>query len=297
MNHSEIAPMVINARRNLPDPRPIDSGSGGATAAPPAAREKPVSKAGIQIIIYGQRNRDDVVGVLREVAQIGFAGAETGNLFRQEGSDVAVREAFESTGLVLCGCHAGFGEFQEPEKLQGNIAYLRALGGRYLMCSGVGDRKRGLAAYRDASALFNEVGKQCRDAGVVFCYHNHAWEFEDREGDTCGMDVLAAETDPALVKFCLDVYWIYHGQDDPVRFINAHKERGAYFHFKDGVREPDGKAQFRELGRGEVDLKAAYAAAVALDPEWIVYEQDRSDGNPTDSVRESRDYMRRELGL
>ena len=47
---------------------------------------------------------------------------------------------------------------------------------------------------------FNEIGRRCADEGVHFCYHNHAWEFEDREGDTCGMDVLASETDPALVK-------------------------------------------------------------------------------------------------
>ena len=45
-----------------------------------------------------------------------------------------------------------------------------------------------------------------------------------------------------------------------------------------------------------MDLKAAYAAAAALNPDWIVYEQDRSDGNPSDSVRESREYLR-QLGL
>src|SRR5688572_3829482 len=207
-------------------------------------------RAGIQVIIYGQRNRDDIGGVLKEVAEIGFAGAETGNLFRQEGDEAKVRKLFRDTGLALCGCHAGFAEFEDEGKLRENLAYLHALGGRYLMCSGVGDRKRGLAAYRDASRLFNETGKKCRDAGVAFCYHNHAWEFEDREGDTCGMDVLASETDPALVKFCLDVYWIYHGGDDPVRFINAHRDRAVYFHFKDGLRPGDGTAQWRELGRG-----------------------------------------------
>jgi sugar phosphate isomerase/epimerase len=254
-------------------------------------------KAGIQVIIYGQRNREDIAGVLKEVAEIGFAGAETGNLFRQEGDEDRVRRMFDDTGLALSGCHAGFGEFQEPDKLRENIAFLTAMGGRYLMCSGVGDRGRGLAAYHDASRLFNEVGRQCADAGVHFCYHNHAWEFEDREGDTCGMDVLAAETDPALVKFCLDVYWIYHGEADPVRFINDHRERGVYFHFKDGIRAADGQAQFKELGAGAVDLKAAYAAAAALNPEWVVYEQDRSDKTPTQSVRESYAYMRDTLGL
>jgi sugar phosphate isomerase/epimerase len=191
---------------------------------------------GIQVIIYGQRNRDDIGGVLKEVAEIGFEGVETGNLFRQEGDETRVRRMFTDNGLALCGCHAGFAEFEDADKLQENISFLQALGGRYLMCSGVGDRKRGLAAYRDACRLFNQVGGKCHEAGLVFCYHNHAWEFEDREGATCGMDVLSAETDSALVKFCLDVYWIYQGGQDPVRFINMHQDRAAYFHFKDGVR-------------------------------------------------------------
>ena len=256
-----------------------------------------MAKAGIQVIIYGPRNRDDAAGVLREVAELGFAGAETGNLFRQEGDPQAVQRLFAETGLELCGCHAGYAEFEDDTRLEENLAFLHAMGSRYLMCSGVGDRSRGLAAYRDASRRFNEVGKRCRDAGVQFCYHNHAWEFEDREGDMCGMDVLDHETDPALVKYCLDVYWIHHGGVDPVRFIRAHQDRAVYFHFKDGVRGPDGKAQFRELGRGEVDLRAAYEAALALQPEWIVYEQDRTDGSPTESVRESRDFMRQTLGL
>lgn len=256
-----------------------------------------MSQAGIQVIIYGQQNRDDIGAVLRDVAQAGFAGAEVGNLFRQEGDEATVHRYFEETGLKLCGCHAGFGEFEDAAKLAENIRFTRALDSRYLMCSGVGDRKRGLAAYRDASRLFNEVGRRCKEEGAVFCYHNHAWEFEDREGDTCGMDILAAETDPALVKFCLDVYWIYHGGADPVAFIQRHRDRAVYFHFKDGERQEDGKAHFLELGRGEVDLKAAYAAAAALGPEWIVYEQDRSEKAPGESVRESREYMRSALGL
>ena len=256
-----------------------------------------MSQAGIQVIIYGQRNKDDIANVLKEVAEIGFAGAETGNLFRQEGSEANVRRMFEETGLQLCGCHAGFAEFEDTEKLKENIDFLKAMNSRYLMCSGVGDRSRGLAQYHDASKLFNEIGKRCADNGLIFCYHNHAWEFDDREGDTCGMDVIAQETDPQLVKFCLDVYWIYHGQADPVAFINAHKDRGAYFHFKDGERLPDGKAHFMELGKGKVDLKAAFAAANALNPGWITYEQDRSDGSPSESVRESREYMQSQLGI
>src|SRR5262249_28299034 len=148
-----------------------------------------------------------------------------------------------------------------------------------------------------ACRLFNEVGKRCAEAGIHFCYHNHAWEFEDREGDTCGMDVIAAETDPAFVKFCIDVYWVHIGGQDPAAFVRKHADRGVYYHFKDGGKNAEGRPVFLELGNGEVDLKAAYAAAAATNPEWIVYEQDRTDGSPTQAVRASRAYMRQQLGI
>src|SRR4029077_6499321 len=108
---------------------------------------------------------------------------------------------------------------------------------------------------------------------------------------------IARETDPALVKFCTDVYWVHVGGEDPVAFVRQHAERGVYYHFKDGRRGADGKPEFTELGRGEVDLKAAFEAALATNPEWIVYEQDRSAGSPTASVRTSRVFMRDQLGI
>jgi sugar phosphate isomerase/epimerase len=111
------------------------------------------------------------------------------------------------------------------------------------------------------------------------------------------MDVIAGETDPALVRFCLDVYWLHHAGEDPAAFIRRHADRGGYFHFKDGVRREDGTPQFRELGAGAVDLHAAFEAAAEAGADWIVYEQDRSDVSPEESVRRSRAFMRDALGL
>jgi sugar phosphate isomerase/epimerase len=75
-----------------------------------------------------------------------------------------------------------------------------------------------------------------------------------------------------VVKFCLDVYWLACGGEDPAAFIRKHADRAAYFHFKDGTF--DAAAQkpltFTELGRGQVDLKAATAAVREVAPEWVV---------------------------
>src|SRR5437660_1352133 len=77
----------------------------------------------------------------------------------------------------------------------------------------------------------------------------------------------------------------------------ARRRRAGYFHFKDGNRGADGKPVFLELGRGYVDLKGSMQAAREVGAEWIVAEQDRTELPHLESVRISRDYLRRELGV
>jgi sugar phosphate isomerase/epimerase len=216
-------------------------------------------QVGFKLAHYARRDHAELSSILHAVATQGFVGAETGNLFRVEGDEQQVRQLFSASGLALCGLRAGFAEFTDPEMLAENLRFVQSLGSRYLLCSGVGDRARGLAAYRDAARLFNEVGKRCRDAGLLFCYRHHAAEFADREGSTCGMDVLDHDTDPALVKYCVDVPCLIQAEVEPVQFINAHRERAAYFHFAARRRDPG------------ADTDAVYLAAVALNPDWLVY--------------------------
>jgi sugar phosphate isomerase/epimerase len=254
--------------------------------------------ASIQLIVFGSRNRDDIAGVLKDVATAGFPAIEAGNLFASYGEETA-RRLLSENQLQVSGAHFGYGDYAETDRLEGHIAYAKAVGLRHLMCSGVADTKT-VDGYRQSAKVFNAVGRRLADEGLVFNYHNHAWEFDDL-GGTNGMEILAAETDPALVKFNIDVFWVYYGGQDPVAFIQRHAERAGYFHFKDGrkVTGPDGKThpEFLELGRGDVDLKAAIAAARQVGAEWIVAEQDSTQLTPLEAATISRAYLREELGV
>jgi len=246
-------------------------------------------RIGLQLIIYGARTGEDLAGVLREVKLAGYEGVESGNLF-QMGDPQEVKALLAETGLAVAGMHSGFPDAQSPERTDANIAYLKEIGARYLICSGVAEGQ-GVQGFEKAAPVFNEVGRRCQDAGVVFCYHNHAWEFEEFDG-VKGIHRLAELTDPELVKLCVDVYWVHVGGERPEEFIERYANRVPYFHFKDGV-----PGEFKELGQGQVDLKAATKAALATKPEWIVCEQDRTDKDVTQSITESRAYMREALGL
>jgi len=245
-------------------------------------------KVGIQLIVYGARSGDDLAGVLQEVAEVGYAGVEAGNLFKQA-SPEEVKELFDKNELQLAGAHGGYGEVSQEENLEENIAYLKAMNSRYLICSGVAPGG-GIAAYENAAETFNKVGEKCKEEGLVFCYHNHAWEFQSFDG-TKGIHRLTELTDPALVKLCVDVYWVHIGGESPAAFIKRYSDRTPYVHFKDG-----GQGYFVELGQGEVELKAAFKAALDVGADWLVCEQDRTEKELKQSVTESRQYLH-ELGL
>ena len=251
-------------------------------------------RASVQLIVFGSRNRDYIAGVLEEVAQAGFPAIESGNMFATYGES-ETRRLLDENGLTISGVHFGYAEYADSEKLTTHIAFCKAMGIRHLMCSGVADRKS-VDGYRTSCRLFNDVGRRLKDEGLVFNYHNHAWEFEDL-GGTNGMRILDEGTDPDLVKFNIDVFWVNHGGEDPAAFIRKHSNRAGYFHFKDGSKNPDGSPVFLELGRGIVDLKSAMAAAREVGAEWIVAEQDKTELPHLEAVTISRDYMRRELGV
>jgi sugar phosphate isomerase/epimerase len=257
---------------------------------------KPV--ASIQLIVFGNRPQTDFAGVLCDVAQAGYAAIEAGNLYEAHGESTALRLLADSH-LTVSGAHFGYGEYSKPERLKSHILYVKAIGLKHMMCSGVADTKT-VEGYRQSAKLFNEVGKNLANEGLSFNYHNHAWEFEDL-GGVNGMEILSQETDPTYVKFNIDVFWVWYGGKDPVAFIRQHADRAGYFHFKDGKREngSDGKPHpnFLELGRGDVDLKAAIAAALETNATFIVAEQDRTELTPLEAATISRTYMRDALGV
>ena len=245
-------------------------------------------KVGLQLIVYDARPNDDLPGVLREAKEAGYAGIEAGNLFSMCGEAVT-RDAIAETGLAITGIHSGYGDCKDPAKIEAAIAYLKAVGSKYYIISGVAEGE-GIDQYEKAAETFNNCAAMLAEEDIVFCYHNHNWEFAEFDG-VKGILRLCELTDPKFVKLCIDVYWVTIGGEDPKDFVPRYASRAPYFHFKDGA-----PGTFTELGNGTVDLPGAAKAAVAAGADWIVTEQDSSQVTPLASVAFSRGYLKA-LGL
>ena len=128
-------------------------------------------KVGIQLIVFGNRERKDLDGVFKDCKKAGYDYVEIRFLFDAY-SPEQLREASEKYGLEYAAVHGGFENFRKEEEVDRLIKNTLDIGASYLICSGVGKGK-GFDGFKEAVPIFNHVGKRCKETGLIFCYHNH----------------------------------------------------------------------------------------------------------------------------
>ncbi|HHX64113.1 MAG TPA: TIM barrel protein, partial [Chloroflexi bacterium] len=131
----------------------------------------------------------DFAGTVRRVAQIGYTGIElagTGGLSAAEMSDLLAE-----TGLKVAGSHVGLDVLREDT--DSVIEYYRAIGAEAVGVPALPRDMQNPQGYRQVAAAMNELGAAFKSAGMMFYYHNHAFEFDGVEGER-GIDILYGET-------------------------------------------------------------------------------------------------------
>lgn len=155
----------------------------------------------------------------------------------------------------------------------------------------------GLEKFRVLSDRLNRAGEKCRAAGLRFCYHNHAFEFEPMEGTT-GFQVMMERLDKNLCGFEMDCFWVSVAGHNPVDLLHELSGRVPLLHLKDKARgtpvmykESVERSAFKEVGHGVIDWPDVLRAAQSAGVERYFVEQDQTPGNPVDSLRQSFEYL------
>lgn len=167
-----------------------------------------------------------------------------------------------------------------------------------------------LDEYKAAADKFNNIGEECKKAGIRFAYHNHSLEFATLEGEVA-FDVLLERTDPDLVSFEMDVFWTEVAGIDPVAYFNKYPGRFPLLHIKDMAQKmeaPDtdwqtftdpekAQAMFARqthVGEGIIDFKRILENSEKAGVKHYFIERDFPP-NPSEFVKQSFDNFSKML--
>ncbi len=228
----------------------------------------------------------DFKGTLEKVAKIGYHGVELAGNGGLEANDL--KALLNDLGLKISGAHEGL------ERLESEfgkvVEYHQALGTEFLIIPYLAEeRRKNAEGWVKAAADMAEVGRRLKVEGLKLCYHNHSFEFQSFGGQY-GLDILYSNAPTDALQAELDTYWIKHGGEDPVAYINKYANRLPLVHVKD-MEPGEGKA-FAEVGEGILDIKGIFAAAQAAGSKWMIVEQDTCKRPPLESVKISLDNIR-----
>ncbi|MDE3240362.1 MAG: TIM barrel protein [Paracoccaceae bacterium] len=264
--------------------------------------------------------------VLEECAAAGYRGIELGPVGFMPEDPAELGAALADEDLELIG-GVVFRPFHDPaawdEVMDGAVRTCRALsahGARhFVIIDSISPRRAPTAgraaeavqmdaaewaAFRDRIMTVARMGAE--EFGLIPELHPHAGGFMDFEPE---VERLLAETDPALLKLCIDTGHCTYAGFDPVAFMRRHIDRITYVHFKStdaevkaraianrtGFYDACGQGIFCHLSKGEVDFPAVRQVLMDAGYQgWCTVEQDCDptlDVSPVDDARVNREYL------
>jgi sugar phosphate isomerase/epimerase len=246
---------------------------------------------GIQLwSVRGDMNAD-AEGTLRQLGEMGYsfieaAGYQNGRFYGMDPVDF--RALVEASGMKFLSSHVGrelpseegwdeamqWWETAIDAHARAEVPYMIQ---PFMPRSAFDD----LEVLDKWAHYFNEIGRMARDRGVRFGFHNHAIEFMEVDG-VVAFDYLLENTDPDLVFYQLDLYWIVEGGKDAVDYFRRYPGRFLMYHVKD--REEVGAS-------GTMDFRPAFENAELAGMRYHIVEVEQYNYEPIESVRHSLDYL------
>jgi sugar phosphate isomerase/epimerase len=274
--------------------RSADQGDTTAAADTTANRQAGGSRLdafGIQVYTVKEQMAKDPRETLRQLAAYGYTQIESfegPQGFFWGMSNTEFKAYMDELGLQLVSTHCNV-----KQDLETKAAQAAEIGMKYLISPYEGAQKS-MDDYRRMAERFNQHGEVCRKHGIRFAYHNHEYTFLPIDGQL-PQEVLLAETDPNLVDFELDMYWIVAAGVDPAQHLRAHTGRYRLGHVKDrmkgvGADEKDASVQ---LGTGAIDYGSLLSVARESGMQYFFAEQERFDNTtPLESSQQNAEFLK-----
>src|SRR5580765_4263995 len=170
---------------------------------------------GLQLYSLRDQFTKNVPATLDQVRGFGIEYVELAGTYNL--TPEKFKEQLDARGLKPISGHFPFERYRDD--VEGIARDAKILGLQYTGCAWIPhkdpfDEK----TCREAIAVFNRAGEALAKHGLKFFYHTHGYEFQPHGNGTL-FDLLMAETKPGFVRYQMDVFWIVHPGQDPVKLL------------------------------------------------------------------------------
>lgn len=255
---------------------------------------------GAQLYTVRDLVQQDLPRVLQQIRKIGYQEVETyDGMYGRPAAQL--RQLILEHGLRVPSGHFGYDTFDK------DLDYARELGVEYIICPMLPHAMwNSLDDFERAADQFNQWGAKAQTLGIQFAFHNHNYEFQQfhtHNGHTrTGLQAILDGTDPKLVHWEMDCYWVTQSGHDPIAMLRKYRNRIRLLHLKDRRRgfppstQMDAAAEhFTEVGTGTVDFKDILAIARRQGIHHLYVEQDSTTIPPMESLQISYRNLRQIL--
>jgi sugar phosphate isomerase/epimerase len=248
-------------------------------SAPLAFGVQPLKNSvGLQLYSLRAQFGKDVPGTLDEIQRWGVKYVELAGTYNLSPADFKAQ--LDAHGLVPLSGHFSFDQWAaDPEAV---LSQADTLGLKYVGCAWIPHEGNfDEATCRKAIEVFNRAGEAAAKHKMKFFYHTHGYEFQPF-GDGTLFDLLMQGTDPKNVKFEMDIFWIAHAGQDPVKLLAKYPKRFELMHLKDMKKStPTGLltggtdvSNDAALGEGKLNLRAILDEARKIKIKWYFIEDE-----------------------
>lgn len=247
---------------------------------------------GLQLYSLRADFAKDVPGTVKKTRDFGFTYVELAGTYGQ--SPEQFLALLKANDLKPIAGHWGYERYRDD--LDNVVKEAKALGLKYAGCAwishqGAFDEK----TCRETIAVFNKAGEALSKEGMKFFYHTHGYEFQPYKDGTL-FDLLVTETNPKFVTYEMDILWVVHPGQDPVKLLEKYPKRFELMHLKDlrkGVKgDLSGSTDVKNdvtLGTGQIDLPAVLKTAKKTGVKWYFIEDESP--SVTEQLPQSLKYL------
>jgi sugar phosphate isomerase/epimerase len=238
----------------------------------------------IGLELYSLRDylKTDIAGTLAYVKNLGITEVEVAGTYGMRTEDF--KAELDKVGLKPYSTLLDFNLFRDS--ISKVVATCKALNIKYAGCAWIPhvSNKFGKEDADKAIKVFNKAGEALAKEGIHFYYHTHGYEFKSTEEGTL-FDYMVQQTNTENVSFECDVYWAFHGGQDPALLLKKHKGRFVALHIKDmkngqETGELSGGTPLTSdvaVGTGQLDFKKILRAAIQTGVKFYYIEDENAE--------------------